>query len=122
MRVALTAFFFTLACASLLAQTPASVPAAPATHTYSDPLGFSYAIPTDWQVVDSKPTLPETKEKATLSPSSQNEKKGAACSQLGLTARHGDPGSVIVQVALPFDCFGRQLTLDDIPGFGAGAT
>jgi len=121
MREILATFLFTLACTTLSAQAPPSIADAPASHTYSDPLGFSYAIPTDWQVVDSKPTLPETREKATLSPSSQNEKKGAACSQLGLTARHGDPGSVIVQVALPFDCFGRHLTQDDLPGFGAGA-
>ena len=122
MRDHLAAVLLTLACSQLPAQAPAAVPGAPASHTYSDPLGFSYAIPADWQVMDSKPTLPDVKEEATMSPSSQNEKKGAACSQLGLTARHGDPGSVIVQVALPFDCFGRQLTQDDIPGFGAGAT
>jgi hypothetical protein len=121
MRDHLAAFLLTLVCSQLPAQAPSDIAAAPASHTYSDPLGFSYAIPADWQVVDSKPTLPDVKEQATLSPSSENEKKGAACSQLGLTARHGDPGSVIVQVALPFDCFGRQFTQDDIPGFGAGA-
>jgi len=121
MREILATSLFTLACTTLPAQAPPSIADAPATETYSDPLGFSYAIPADWQVVDSKPTLPDVKEQATMSPSSQNEKKGAACSQLGLTARHGDPGSVIVQIALPFDCFGRQLTQDDIPGFGAGA-
>jgi hypothetical protein len=121
MRDLLAALLLTLVCAPLPAQAPATVPVEPASHTYPDPLGFSYAIPADWEVSDSKPTLPDAKEKTTLSPSSENEKMGLACTQLGLTARHGDPGSVIVQVALPFNCFGRQLTREDIPGFGAGA-
>jgi hypothetical protein len=58
----------------------------------------------------------------TQNATSEAVKKGVACTQIGLTARHGNPASVIVQVALPYDCFGQQLAPDDLPGFGAGAS
>jgi hypothetical protein len=122
MRDILAASLFALVCMPLLAQAPAPASGAPDTRTYSNPLGFSYAIPSDWEVVDSQPELPGVKEKTTLSGTGQTKKEGAACTQLNLTARHGDPRSVIDQIALPFDCYGRQLTQDDLPGFGAGVT
>jgi hypothetical protein len=103
-------------------QAPTTGPAMAAPHTYSSPLGFSYSIPGDWEVVNSEPTLPEVKQKAAESAASEEEKKGVACVQVGLTARHGDPSSVIVEVALPFDCFGQQLTEADLPGFASGAS
>lgn len=119
MRVVIAASLFSLFCAPLFAQ--ATAPAANTTHTYSNPLGFSYDLPSDWQVVDSQPALPEVKEKTTLSGTGQTKKEGVACTQLSLTARHGDPVSVIDQVVLPFGCAGRPLTQDDLPGLGAGA-
>jgi hypothetical protein len=121
MRVSLATFLVALVCMPLCAQTPAPAAGAPAYHTYPDPLGFSYVLPSDWVVVDSQPSLPDVKQKATQNASSEAEKKGIACVQVGLTARHGDPTSVIVQVALPFDCFGQPLAQDDLPGFGTGA-
>ena len=54
-------------------------------------------------------------------PAGEAEKKGLACIQIGLTARHGDPVSSIVQVALPFDCYGQPLAPNDLPSFAAGA-
>jgi len=115
MRGAIAVSLFALGCASLYAQGTA-----PGTYTYSDPLGFSYAVPSEWEVVDARPMLPGEREKATQSATSEDEKKGIACVQVGMTARHGDPASVIVVIALPYDCYGQQMTADDLPGFGAG--
>ena len=106
-----------LRCAPLLAQT-----SAPAPYTYSDPLGFSYVVPAAWEVVDASASLSQEKEKATQSAASEGEKKGIACAQIGLTARRADPVSVILVETLPFNCFGQQMTENDLPGFGTGAT
>jgi len=119
-KARLLAFSLVLLSAPLLAQTPAAT--APDTHKYSNPLGFSYVLvlPADWQVVDSQTASSQAKEKATQNATSEAEKKGVACTQIGLTARHLNPISAIVQVALPYGCFGQQLARDDLPGFGAG--
>ena len=121
MRAALAASLFALICSPLLAQAQVPAATAPDAHKDSNPLGFSYAIAADWEVVDSQTVSPQAKEKVTQNATSEAEKKGVACTRIGLTARHGDPASVIVQVALPYDCFGQQLARDDLPGFGTGA-
>ena len=41
--------------------------------------------------------------------------------QVVLTARHGDPPTVVVVDGLPFACYGQTLTDSDLPGFGSGA-
>jgi hypothetical protein len=102
----------------LLAQTPGPASAGVA-HT-SD-IGFSYSIPADWEVVDTKPTLPAVQAEVAKTAKSEDEKKGIACVQVALTARHGDPASVVVVVALPYDCYGTTMTEKDLPGFGSGA-
>jgi hypothetical protein len=83
-------------------------------------LGFTYSYPTDWELVDTKPMIPaarlQEKDKATSEP----EKKAADCVQIGLLLRHGTPGSVLMSVALPFDCFGATVAATDLPGFGEG--
>jgi len=117
-KARLLAFSLVLLSAPLPAQAPAT--GAPAFHTYSNPLGFSYAIAADWEVADSQTVSTQARDKAAQSATSEAEKKGVACVQVGLTARHGDPASVIVEVALPFDCYGQQFTQDEMPGFGAG--
>jgi hypothetical protein len=71
-------------------------------------------------VIDAQAGLSQAKEQAAQKATSEDEKKGLACVQMGLTAHHGK--SVIVDVALPFDCFGQQLSNQDIPGFGEGAS
>jgi hypothetical protein len=106
---------------------PPAAPVAPAVPSASAPthanaLGFSYTVPTDWEVVDAQGTLPKAKEEANKTANSEEEKKGLACVQVALTARHGDPVSILVEVALPFDCFGQQMTEKDLPGFAAGAS
>ncbi len=103
--------------ASLMAQAPA-----PISKAHTSPLGFSYSLPNDWDVVDTQPTLPEVKKQQSQNASSDEEKKGIQCVQIALTARHGNPASVVVVVALPFACFGQQMTEKDLPGFGEGAS
>lgn len=116
MRALVFAVFFLAASYVLMAQAhPADPP-----HAYSSALGFSYDVPSDWEVVTTQVNVPEAKAQAAQNAASEQEKKGLACAQLGMTARHG--GSVIVDVALPFDCFGQQLTEDDLPSFGDGAS
>lgn len=95
-----------------IAQVPA------ASRTFTNPLGFSYSIPGDWEVGDASSAQEAAKQKANEDATSPEEKKGLACVEVGLTARH--EGSVIVEVALPFDCYGRSFTDAELPGFGEG--
>jgi len=104
------------------ASGQAAPPASTAAQQHASSLGFSYSVPGDWEVVDSQGKLPGVKEQADKNASSDEEKKGLACVQLALTARHGDPASVMVEVALPFDCFGEQMTEAELPGFASGAS
>ena len=103
----------------MLAQAPAPNPT-PESHA-SD-LGFSYSIPTDWEVVDTHPMLPAVKQQQSQTATSEDEKKGIECVQIALTARHGTPASVVVVMELPFACFGQQMTEKDLPGFAQGAS
>jgi hypothetical protein len=119
MTARLLAAFLVSSCSALLAQVPA---AAPTTQVHSSPLGFDYSIPSDWEVVDSSATLPTVQQQVTQSATSEDEKKGIACAQVALTARHGSPTSVVVVVALPFDCFGQQMAESDLAGFATGAS
>ena len=104
-----------LLAASLLAQAPTPL-------VHSSNLGFTYAIPSDWQVVDASATLPTVQQQVTQNAGSDDEKKGIACVQVALTARHGDPASVIVVMALPYACFQQEMTDKDLPGFASGAS
>lgn len=115
MRAVSIAWIFLLSAAALIAQTPAP-------EAHASDLGFSYSLPQDWEVVNSNPTLPGVKEQAQQNASSDEEKKGVACVQIALTARHGDPASVLVVVQLPFACFGQSMTPKDLPGFAQGAS
>ena len=108
---------FLLTVSSVL---PAQAPAANSAHSHSSAIGFSYDVPSGWEVVTAQVNMPQAKDQAAQNASSELEKKGLACAQMGMTARHG--GSVIVDVALSFDCFGQQLTEADLPSFGDGAS
>ncbi|MGA2809602.1 MAG: hypothetical protein ABSE87_15850 [Terracidiphilus sp.] len=101
------------------AQAPA---AAPATQTHTSDIGFTYGVPADWEVVDTQPSLPVVKEQQSQAATTEDEKKGIACVQIALTARHGNPASVVVVVDLPFDCFGQTMSEKDLPGFASGAS
>ncbi len=39
-----------------------------------------------------------------------------------LTAGHPHPASIISIAAIPFNCIGQQLTVDDLPSFGSGVS
>lgn len=111
-----TALFLTFS-AALTAQTPAS-----AAQAHRSDLGFSYSIPTDWNIVNESPSLPDLKEQQSQTASSEEEKKGIQCVQLELTAKHGTPASMIVVMQLPFSCFGQKMTDQELPGFAQGAS
>jgi hypothetical protein len=111
MRVSAFAASLALMAAPLFAQNHLQV------HTSN--LGFSYSLPSDWETVDPQVTLPAAKEQGAQNAATAEEKKGIACVQVDLSARHGV--SAIVEVALPFDCFGQTMTADRLSGFGEGA-
>jgi hypothetical protein len=119
MNARLFSAILAIASAPLLAQTPGT---APATQTHASDIGFTYTLPASWEVVDAKPTLPGVKDEVAKTATSDEEKKGIACVQIALTARNGSPSSVVVVVALPFDCFGQTMTEKDLPGFASGAS
>jgi len=106
--------------AQVATPTPAATEAAPATQMHTSELGFAYGIPANWEVVDAAPMVPALRQQAAKDAKSEGERKGADCVNVALTARHGDPASVIVVITLPFDCFGQTLTDNDLPGFGLG--
>ena len=138
MRIPRAAFYIPVLTAALAASSPAQSPASQTDQPsptgprlFTSPLGFSFQIPPNWQALDSQPVLPDLKEERDLSGSNQADAKGVACTQLGLTARQTSsssnptsvsPASVMVEVALPFNCFGRRIAANDLPAFGAGAT
>jgi hypothetical protein len=117
MRAASIALVVFLGGATLIAQAPAA-----ASEAHASDLGFTYSLPQDWDVVNSNPTLPGVKEQAQQNASTDEEKKGVACVQIALTARHGEPASVLVVVQLPFACFGQSMNPKDLPGFAQGAS
>lgn len=84
-------------------------------------LDFTYALPSDWRILTAASTLPSVKDEAQQNAASDEEKKGVACVQVALTARQGDPASVLVIVQLPFECFGQSMSAKDLPGFAQGA-
>jgi hypothetical protein len=119
-----------LSCLDTAAQVPASTPSteptpAPAPARLATPamspeikdsaIGFSYSLPADWETMASR-LAPDVPYPTVVGP-----KKGNACAQVELTARHGTPYSVVVVVALPFDCYGQTLSDKNLTDFAAGA-
>jgi hypothetical protein len=95
---------------------PAAAPAQPA-QVERDDVGFSYGLPADWQLVAPPPA-----PKALVPyPTAIAPKKGDACIDVALTARHGASASVVVVLALPFNCYGQTLAASDLANFGSGA-
>lgn len=112
MKVSAFAASLALMAAPLLAQTHG-------VQVHTSSLGFSYSMPSDWETVDPQPDMPAVKQEGAQNAASDEEKKGIACVQVALSARHG--ASAIVEVALPFDCYGQTMTADRLSGFGEGA-
>jgi len=136
MRVALAGALFLLGCVPLAAQTPtpaagqSATPAQPATpapaaaptatqrpQVENSDVGFNYSLPADWEFVAPPPA-----PKVTVPfPDAVAAKKGDACVEVVLTAKHGTPASVVVVTALPFACYGQTMKPSDLANFGAGA-
>lgn len=109
-----------LMAAPLLAQTPpAQSPAPPAADAHG--AEFTYRLPEDWQILTPQAPPPAQQQKEEPKNPNIDVKKGIACLEVPMTARHGDPPSVVVIVALPLDCYGETITEDSLPAFGAGA-
>ncbi|HEY3704463.1 MAG TPA: hypothetical protein VGL22_05340 [Terracidiphilus sp.] len=104
--------FCLLLPAGLAAQSPAFTRA-------SADLGFSFTVPADWDLLD---TSAVAKEQARQSAATEEDKKGLACVEIGVAARHGNPPSVLTEAALPFACYGQQMTEAELPGFAASAS
>jgi hypothetical protein len=128
MKIRLFAALLFLCALPLAAQAPATPDIAPIppppppasdAPAHSSDLGFSYSIPPDWDVVDTKPMLPNVLQKAARDYGNEAAKM-AACVQLPLTAHHGNPASVIAVVGLSFDCMGHSFTVQDLPGVATG--
>jgi hypothetical protein len=140
MRFTTAAVVLGLSCLPAFAQVPAATPSAepaPAATQASPPapaainpaapvappevkdtnIGFSYSLPAGWETEASAPAKPDVPY-----PTVEAPKKGNACAQAELTARHGTPFSVVVVVALPFDCYGQSLTNENMADFTAGAS
>jgi hypothetical protein len=132
MKTRMFAALFVLCAVPLAAQAPATPDAALApipppppptsdAQAHTSDLGFSYSIPPDWDVVDSKPMLPSVLQQAARDYGNEAAKI-VACVQLPLTAHHGNPPSAIAVVGLPFDCMGHSFTAQDLPGIASGVT
>ena len=122
MRAASIACALGLNVALLGAQAPAASQAQTTSQVQASDLGFTYTLPSDWQILSANPTLSAARDQAQQNAATDEEKKGVACVQVALTARHGDPASVLVIVQLPFDCFGQSMSAKDLPGFAQGAS
>jgi hypothetical protein len=144
MKTRIFAALFVLCAATLAAQAPAtpdaalapipppppppdaaSIPVPPpssvASQAHSSDLGFSYSIPSDWEILDTSPMLPAMLQKAARDYGNEAAKM-AACLQLPLTAHHGNPTSAIVVAGLSFDCVGHPYTTQDIPTIASSAS
>jgi hypothetical protein len=97
-------------------SSAAHVPAQPAQIEDSE-VGFSYRLPSDWEFV-APPPAPEV---TVPFPGVAATKKGDACVEVVLTAKHGAPASAVVVTALPFACYGQTMKESNLANFGDGA-
>lgn len=93
---------------------------APAPQDIAAAIGFRYDLPQGWTIIAAKPASQTVNTLPPQAPATEQQKKGTACIQVSLTAKHGDPASTIVIVGLPFDCYGQTLSGPDLAGFGSG--
>ncbi len=100
---------------------PEKTPAA-AAPIYQSDLGFAYGYSPEWTLIDTKPLTPLAQQKAAETATTDEAKKGAACAQLGLMLKRGEPASIIMTVSLPYDCYGSSFSDSDLPGFGSAVS
>lgn len=99
---------------------PAKPPAPVDGAVHSNELGFSFSMPSDWEVQDTAPMLPVVQQQTAKSATHEVEKKAAGCMQVPLKATHGDPASSVVVIGLSYDCLGQRFTDSDLAAFGGG--
>ena len=104
----------------LLACSSAALRAQPAAGAPSGDLGFTYNVPHNWEVLGTS-AMVQQKSTVSQSAGSDEEKKGVACLEPVLSARDRNSGSILYVEALPFECFGHEMTNADLSGFAAGA-
>lgn len=110
-----------LSSALALAQAPVSaLGSLPVAVPHTNDMGFSYSLPSDWDVKDIAPALPTIHQQLEKGAANEGERKGAACVQVPLVASHGSPKSVIEVVTLGFDCTGQKFTDKGLPAFAIG--
>jgi hypothetical protein len=107
MRQLMVAMGLVAICAALSGQ--ASAPEAA-----SAEMGFSYDPGPDWTIIAVKPSSQSAHPPPAL------PKRGTACIEVPLTAKRGNPASVIVVVQLPFRCYGQIIAEGELAGFGSG--
>lgn len=103
---------------ALWAQAPAAQTTAA---IQGSDLGFTYNVPTQWEILSTPPTMAAVRSEASQNAATDEEKKGVACLEAVLTARDRTSGSILSVQALPFACFGKTMTSEELPGFAAGA-
>ena len=81
---------------------------------------FTFNYPSDWEVVDMKPVIPVQRLKAEQEATSDMERRGADCTDLQLTIRHGNPASVILIMFMEYKCLGLELKESDLGSTGLG--
>jgi hypothetical protein len=118
MKLLIPAAFLLISSVATASQAPA--PSAVAAHSYASDLGFSYDLPSGWDVIETQASLAQARQQASQNTATEQGKKALDCLQMGRTARH--EASVILDFALPFDCFGEQLTEKDMPSFADQAS
>jgi hypothetical protein len=100
------------------AEQGAAKPAA-AQQLSSSELGFSYSLPADWTVEDTRPSVAQAQQQAASNAQSDSEIRAVGCMEAPFKARHGNGASSVVIVALPFDCYGQHYTDADLPAFAS---
>jgi hypothetical protein len=113
-------FVAAVLAAPLLAQTPPPQSSElPPASIHEDE--FTYRLPEDWRIFTPKTPAPAQQQKEEQKTPDLELKKGIACLQVPITARQGEPSSVVVVVTLPIGCYGQAITPDSLPALGAGA-
>jgi hypothetical protein len=122
MKLRLLTVFLVAGAQSAAAQSTFGKPAgsSPPLQVHSSAFGFTYAIPAGWEIVARSEALPNIQRQIGKEATTDAEKRGVGCVQVALTARHGDPLSVVVVAGLPFDCYGEPMNDKDLPGFARG--
>jgi hypothetical protein len=142
MKSVICAALFVLCAVTLAAQSP-DIPASvlsndippsvlegtllagpPVPQVHSSDLGFSYSLPSDWEVISEHPTQPWEQMQGARYAHNAKELLDACVFDV-LTAGHRKPASIITVSAIPFDCVGSrmsEITDKDLPGIVAGAS